>query len=285
MAQRSLPGLGLTGYWPLGYSPWKDENDANLRLLSSVTQLSVLTRSTALPATGIAGAVYIVPSSDATNPNKLALWDGDAGAESWVYIPPMVGWRAYVQSDAGVYLYDGTDWVSESELVSLGELSDVDLATTPPASGNVLTFVDTLGWVPAAPSGGGAVKATTGQVLAGADDVYVAPAGIDSANALVVLSDAVSTVPVDLGSGRNFSLTLTTNVSLAAPTNAVVGRSGTFQIVQDAVGSRTLTWDAAYKFSGGSAPVLSTVGASRDFFSYMVAGTGYVVVSHVGAFA
>ena len=52
MAERTLPGLGLTGFWDLGANNWKGGMDLNLRKLSLLVQLSVLSMTTALPSTG-----------------------------------------------------------------------------------------------------------------------------------------------------------------------------------------------------------------------------------------
>ena len=40
MAERTLPGLGLTGFWDLGANNWKGGMDLNLRKLSLLVQLS-----------------------------------------------------------------------------------------------------------------------------------------------------------------------------------------------------------------------------------------------------
>ena len=44
---------------------------------------------------------------------------------------------------------------------------------------------------------------------------------------------------------------------------------------QDGTGSRAATWPGAVKWSGGSAPTLSTAGASIDIISFYYDGTNY----------
>ncbi len=59
---------------------------------------------------------------------------------------------------------------------------------------------------------------------------------------------------------------------MAAPTNLVVG-SSVLRITQDVTGSRTVTWNAIYKWSAGTAPVLSTAGSAIDILSFVYDGT------------
>lgn len=108
MAKRTLPGLGLTGFWPLGQDGWNDENDANLRLLSAVVQGAVLSRTTALPGSPTNGNIYIVPSGG--DANKIAVRDDGA----WVYLTPAAGWRVWVADDAKFAYFDGSTWEDEA---------------------------------------------------------------------------------------------------------------------------------------------------------------------------
>lgn len=79
-----------------------------------------------------------------------------------------------------------------------------------------------------------------------------------------------ATVAVNLATSNNFSLTLTTNATLDAPTNVVAGQSGAIVITQDGSGSRTLAYNTVYKFPGGTVPTLSTAGGSVDVLAYYV---------------
>ena len=110
MAERTLPGLGLTGFWDLGANNWKDGMDANLRLLSVIARGWAKSRTTTIPADGAAGDVYVVPSDAAAEANSIAIWDGVAGSEQWVYVPPQIGLRFFMQDDGKNYQWDGTEW-------------------------------------------------------------------------------------------------------------------------------------------------------------------------------
>lgn len=110
MAERTLPGLGLTGFWDLGANNWKDGMDANLRLLSVIARGWAKSRTTPIPTDGAAGDVYVVPSDAAAEANSIAIWDGVAGSEVWIYVPPQIGLRFFVQDDGKNYQWDGTEW-------------------------------------------------------------------------------------------------------------------------------------------------------------------------------
>ena len=85
------------------------------------------------------------------------------------------------------------------------------------------------------------------------------------------LTDGV-TISWDTALGKSAKVTLAGNRTVAAPTNLVNGEAYTLSVIQDATGSRTLTWNAVFKFPGGVAPVLSTVAAARDVFTFTADG-------------
>ena len=108
---RTLPGSGLTGFWPLGNNTYKDAMDNNLRVISALLAGSVVSRTTALPGSGTLGAIYIVPAAAPSNANEIAIWDGPSGSEAWVYLAPRKGWHLYVDDADQNVQWDGTSWV------------------------------------------------------------------------------------------------------------------------------------------------------------------------------
>jgi hypothetical protein len=82
-----------------------------------------------------------------------------------------------------------------------------------------------------------------------------------------------ATVSWDTTLGRFGTLTLGGNRTLAAPTGLVAGAMYTLKLVQDGTGSRTLTWNAIFKFANGAAPILSTAAAAVDVFRFVSDGT------------
>ncbi len=110
MPERIMPGLGLRSFYDPGQRDWGTTLSEDLRRLSALVHLRVLSRSTALPATGTAGDIYIVPAGAAAHAGDIALWDGQAGAEAWVYIAPAAGWEAWVGDEAARVRFDGAEW-------------------------------------------------------------------------------------------------------------------------------------------------------------------------------
>lgn len=90
-----------------------------------------------------------------------------------------------------------------------------------------------------------------------------------SAAAYVSLTDA-ATVAMDMSAGLNFKLTIGGNRTLGGPTNMKEGQTGVIVITQDGTGSRTLAYNAAWKFGNGTAPTLSTAAGAVDMLFYEV---------------
>ena len=94
----------------------------------------------------------------------------------------------------------------------------------------------------------------------------------------VALTDA-ATIAVDLSLGNNFTVTLAGNRTLGAPTNVTAGQSGVIVVTQDGTGSRTLAYNSAYKFAGGTAPTLTTTASAVDVLAYYVESASRITVT------
>jgi hypothetical protein len=80
--------------------------------------------------------------------------------------------------------------------------------------------------------------------------------------ALKTLTDA-ATINWDMDLGDNAKVTLGGNRTLAAPTNEVAEQTGYLDVIQDGTGSRTLTFDAAYKFeTPGDSKINPAIGST-----------------------
>jgi len=95
---------------------------------------------------------------------------------------------------------------------------------------------------------------------------------IDKSNSLSQTLTDGATISWDTSLGRVATVTLAGNRAVAAPTNLKVG-TYILNVIQDATGSRTLTWNAVFKWTGGVAPVLTTTANARDVFSFFSDGT------------
>lgn len=89
---------------------------------------------------------------------------------------------------------------------------------------------------------------------------------VDAVNT-VAASGAALTLP-DPSVAPISRITLSAACTITFPT-AVAGRTIRVVCKQDATGSRLVTWDAAVKWPGGTAPTLSTAAAKVDQFSFV----------------
>ena len=87
--------------------------------------------------------------------------------------------------------------------------------------------------------------------------------------AVTALTDGATITP-DFSLANNFSVTLGGNRTLANPTNLVAGQSGVIFVNQDATGGRTLAYGSYWKFTGGTAPTLTTTASAVDVLAYVV---------------
>ena len=121
-----------------------------------------------------------------------------------------------------------------------------------------------------------AVGITTGNTrVLTAPDAYVTIAGLEAAPEFTktqnfnatTLTDAAS-ISWDASANQVTSVTLTDNRTLAAPTNMVDGGVYTLMAIQDGTGSRTLSYNAVFKFSAATAPTLTTTAAAKDILVF-----------------
>lgn len=81
-----------------------------------------------------------------------------------------------------------------------------------------------------------------------------------------------ATINWDASVNQVTSVTLAGNRTLAAPTNLADGATYILIIKQDATGGRTLTFNTAYKFPGGTVPTLSTAANAVDIITFVSDG-------------
>jgi len=91
-----------------------------------------------------------------------------------------------------------------------------------------------------------------------------------AATALTITS---GTVPWNLAENQVATLTVTTNSTMNTPTSPQAGCTYVMIVTQGTGGSNTLSFSTAYKFPGGTAPVLSTGSAQVDVVSFVSNGT------------
>ena len=92
---------------------------------------------------------------------------------------------------------------------------------------------------------------------------------------ITALSDG-ATITIDMATACHHSVTLGGNRTFAAPSNQVVGQSGSIFITQDGTGSRTASFNGAFKFTGGLAPTLTTTAGAIDRIDYIIKSSGVI---------
>lgn len=189
--------------------------------------------------------------------------------------------------------------------------SGVTAATYGSATNIPIVTIDTYGRVTSAanvavngmdyPFANTKLANTSGTVFRG--DLYFANGnvGIDIASAsptsfyvngsaaatINTLVDGATVTPIfgGVAGNNNFTLTLGGNRAVANPTQPTAGQSGTIYIIQDATGSRTLTWGNTWKFQGNTAPTLSITGGTVDMLVYSVRTTANIscqLINNIG---
>ena len=92
---------------------------------------------------------------------------------------------------------------------------------------------------------------------------------------ITALSDG-ATITIDMATACHHSVTLGGNRTFAAPSNQVVGQSGSIFITQDGSGSRTAAFNSAFKFVGGTAPTLTTTASATDRIDYIIKSSNVI---------
>ncbi|MDR5653899.1 DUF2793 domain-containing protein [Ruixingdingia sedimenti] len=111
MSERIMPGLGLRAFYAPGQRNWGTSVSEDLRALSVLVQARALSRSATLPPVGNPGDIRIVPAGALSHANALALWDGEAGAEDWVYLTPQEGWQVWIADEARHVRFTDGAWI------------------------------------------------------------------------------------------------------------------------------------------------------------------------------
>ena len=105
---------------------------------------------------------------------------------------------------------------------------------------------------------------------------------IDGANftghaqtAPVAVSSSGGTLTANMTESNVFTSTLTENVTTLTLTGPAQGQTVNMLFTQDATGSRTMAWPAAFKWPGGTAETLSTNANAVDLLVITYLGTSW----------
>jgi putative exporter of polyketide antibiotics len=105
-------------------------------------------------------------------------------------------------------------------------------------------------------------SATAAQVRAGTASKNVTADVLQSAMAVQTLTDG-ATVAWDMSTAINAKVTIAGNRTLTV-SNPVLGATYCLGVIQDATGSRTMTWPASFDWGTTGAPTLTATASKRD---------------------
>lgn len=231
-------------------------NDAAKFLKVSVTSSSFITTSYDIVCTVISAGVLPAGSDIMGIAPKIITTGGAAGVSTFngragAVVPASGDYTSATVTDPGSTVGGPTT------LDSLNTLN-----TTKISSSREVNTGSTL-------TGGGDLSADrTLDIDLTNSNIYTAQQVFSNGN----LSDAAS-IAWNLEDFQSTAVTLTDNRALANPTNQIDKGTYVLRVVQDGTGSRTLSFGANYKFSGGIAPTLTTTAGAVDLLSFVSDGT------------
>lgn len=135
--------------------------------------------------------------------------------------------------------------------------------------GNIAVYLD--GWKFATPVAGMRVLVLDTSVTMMYDGTSWC--SVDGSQTLV----DTGSIEWDASLGLAAQITLGGDRTLAAPTGMREGVTYMLVVIQDGVGTRLLTWDAAYHHPAGTAPTLTTTASKKDIFTVTRIGSVYYV--------
>lgn len=103
--------------------------NSNFLILDALVQMAVFDFVAELPLSPSEGDIYILTTDQSIN-----IWDGS----DWVNIPSRAGMISYVNTEGAFYWFDGTNWVSLGDVVSLGASTDNAITRFHGTSGKVI---------------------------------------------------------------------------------------------------------------------------------------------------
>jgi len=288
--------LGSDGKVPSSYLPATSSSASatSTDVVPEGTTNLYFTQARARAAISVAGSLsYSSGVISYTAPNVLSAFTNDVG-----YLTTITSTQ--VKSALGISTLSGSNTGDETSSTILSKLGITTLSGSNTGDETSATIISKLGFTPyssANPSGyitsssltpyallsgaafTGAVSATSfSGPLTGAHDGPVGATTPSSGKFLhaysptITLTDAAS-IAWNVATGQVAKVTLGGSRTMAAPTNLQDGACYTLNIIQDTTGSRTLSWNSVFAFTGGTAPTLSTAANAVDKISFQYDGT------------
>ena len=112
---------------------------------------------------------------------------------------------------------------------------------------------------------GGAAQITGNVSLAG--QLFLAKSGAAAISATAI--NGITSVSLNFSNAQNFLTTVTAAHTLARPTNATKGQTGSIFFIQSG-GSGTIAYNTCWKFVGASVPTFATSNGAVSRLDYIV---------------
>lgn len=152
------------------------------------------------------------------------------------------------------------------ELKATGDDTNIDLVLTPKGTGEAKVGANTI--LDSSDIGASVQAYDANTAKTNVAQEYTATQNFDA----TTLIDA-ATINWDASANQVCKVTLAGNRTMAAPTNLKDGATYILTIIQDATGTRTITWNSVFKWPAGTAPTLSTANGAIDIITFVSDGT------------
>lgn len=220
----------------------------------------------------------------------IVTWDakGRVTAVSSAMIAPLM-LSSTITTTRGAFYFLGASSLLSSILCPAGQIIASGGAGSDPTcisasgSGTVTSIVQgaglTFSTTPLTASGTiSADVATNSNIWSATTNKLVDSAGLNTAGAPVTVTSATSSYTLNLSSGVDFQITLGVTSFLANPTvtSSQLGRTGCIYITQPTTTFYTLSYGSNWKFSGGTAPTLTTTPNAVDILCYKARTTTFI---------
>lgn len=225
------------------------------RRLEAALQLAVLDKDLTTPPTSPAATARYIVGAAATG-----AWAGQddkvafVQAATWEFLTPRAGWIAWVVDEGKLYRYTGSAWTEFTVGTSLSVI-DVGSPTLQIDAVSTLEFTDSI----VEDRGGGVARITpVGSGSGGGGSAA------DGHSPLTTLSIASGVVNIDHGTGADFDLQLTENVTTVNHNSLTNGEANyfTMRIRQDGTGARTFAPPASWTYPSGVSAYSPSAGAN-----------------------
>lgn len=183
-------------------------------------------------------------------------------ASNWTFLAPGVAGQVLSTNGAG----------TDPSYISVAGTGTVTTIT----QGRALTFstnpITTAGTI-------SADVATDSNNWSATADKLVDSAGLNTSGNPVTITQSISTITLNLASGVDFNVTLTTTPVFANPTvtSSQLGRTGCIWITQPTTTFYAISsFGSNWKFASGTAPTLTTTASAVDVLCYKARTTSFI---------